>query len=287
MGMPIKLGGGIGSVVVVILGLIFFGPGFLSQGTGSDAGYDHSQISGQGGEQNADSSSLAQKCKTGEDANRDVECRVVGTINSLNNYWPSGAAALGVRFTRPHVELTSGRWQTGCGAASSAMGPFYCPADKTAYFDVNFFDQLRSQYGADAGPLAEEYVVAHEFGHHIQTLTGDSNRVKRGDTGPQSSSVRLELQADCYAGVWAANAASTYDPGTGQPFLKPLSASDVRSAVSAAEAVGDDRIQAAARGRVTPESFTHGTADQREAWFMRGYDNGDPQACNTFSTQRV
>ncbi|NUL60923.1 hypothetical protein F7P83_11165 [Brevibacterium luteolum] len=282
MGGPIKVGGGIGSIAVLILGVILFGPGFINQGLGEGSSYDYSQV----GEQDS-GPSLAEQCQTGEDANRNIECRVVGTVNSLNTYWDGGASRLGVRYHRPEVVLTSGSWHTGCGAASSAMGPFYCPADETAYFDVGFFDQLRSQYGAGQGPLAEEYVIAHEFGHHIQRLTGDINRAQHGDTGPQSSAVRLELQADCYAGVWASNASKTKDAGTGEPYLQPLTASDIRSAVSAAEAVGDDRIQEKAQGRVTPENFTHGSSEQRETWFMRGYEYGDPAACDTFSAGRI
>lgn len=281
LGTPIKLGGGIGSVVVLVVGLLIFGPDFLSSMSG-DQGYDQSEVS-----QQQQGSNLAETCRTGEDANRDAKCRVVGTVNSLNQYWQGGTGALGVKYVRPQAVLTSGSWNTGCGAASSDMGPFYCPADRTAYFDVDFFNQLRSQYGADQGPLAEEYVVAHEFGHHIQTLTGDSQKARRGDTGPQSSSVRLELQADCYAGVWAANASTVVDPSTGQPYMEPLTAADVKSAVSAAEAVGDDRIQSAARGRVTPESFTHGSAEQREKWFMTGYNAGSPTACDTFRASEV
>lgn len=281
LGLPIKVGGGLGGVAVLVIGLFLFGPDFLNQAADGSAAYDDSQVSSSG------SDSLAETCRTGEDANRDARCRVVGTVNSLNQYWPSGASALGVKYARPDAVLTSGSWSTGCGSASSAMGPFYCPADRTAYFDVGFFDELRSQYGADRGPLAEEYVVAHEFGHHIQALTGDSQRARQGDTGPQSSSVRLELQADCYAGVWAANAAQTSDPVTGEPYLEPLTGDDVKSAVSAAQAVGDDRIQRKARGRVTPESFTHGTAQQRETWFMRGYSAAEPQTCDTFSPSTV
>lgn len=267
---------------MLILGVILFGPGFINQGLGESSSYDYSQV----GEQDS-GQSLAEQCQTGEDANRNIECRVVGTVNSLNAYWGGGASRLGVRYHRPEVVLTSGSWQTGCGAASSAMGPFYCPADETAYFDVGFFDQLRSQYGAGQGPLAEEYVIAHEFGHHVQRLTGAINRAQHGDTGPQSSAVRLELQADCYAGVWASNASKTKDAGTGEPYLQPLTSSDIRSAVSAAEAVGDDRIQEKAQGRVTPENFTHGSSEQRETWFMRGYEYGDPAACDTFSAGRI
>lgn len=248
---------------------------------GQGTGYDYSQIEEQPGQ------SLAEQCRTGEDANRDVECRVVGTVNSLNAYWDSGAPVRGVGYRRPEVVLTSGSWQTGCGAATSAMGPFYCPADETAYFDVGFFDELRRRYGAEQGPLPEEYVVTHEFGHHVQALTGDLSRAQRGDTGPQSSAVRLELQADCYAGAWASNAARTEGPATGEPYLQPLTSADIRAAVSAAEAVGDDRIQEAAQGRVTPENFTHGSAQQRETWFMRGYEAGDPASCDTFSPAEV
>lgn len=274
-GGPVVVGGGIGGIVLLVIGVILFGPDILFQ---QQAG--PSQTQGQPGE------SLESKCQTGQDANEDVECRVVGTVNSLNAYWPTGAAQLGVEYRNPAVQLTSGSWQTGCGQGNSNMGPFYCPADETAYFDVSFFDLMRQQLGAKEGPLPEEYVVAHEFGHHIQNLTGDIARTSDGQTGPQSNAVRTELQADCFAGVWARNAAETTGEG-GEPFLQPLTDEDIEAALGTASAIGDDHIQETSGGRVTPENFTHGSSEQRMTWFKRGYDTGDPKRCNAFDVERV
>lgn len=279
-GGTVAIGGGAG-IVVLLIGAFLFGPEFaLQQLTGGDAGLTTGTV--------GEDDDLANKCRTGADANEDVECRVVGTVNSLNAFWAEdGAAALGVDYRMPQSVLTGGTWDTGCGTGSSAMGPFYCPADETAYFDVDFFDELRNRYGADAGSLPEEYVVAHEFGHHVQHLTGVLSSTRDGQTGPQSNAVRVELQADCYAGAWAANAATVPDPQTGVPFLEPLTRADVEAALSAAEAIGDDRIQETAQGRVTPENFTHGSAEQRMRWFATGYDSGDPGTCDTFEVPEV
>jgi len=268
------IGGGIGGVALLVLGLIFFGPEAVLNQLGS-------------GEQSQQSQEdLSQRCRTGEDANRDVDCRIVGTVNSLNDYWHTGMGELGKQYRNPGVQLTNGTWDTGCGQGNSNMGPFYCPADETAYFDTSFFEQMRKQLGAKEGPLPEEYVVAHEFGHHIQKITGDITRSRDGKTGPQSNAVRMELQADCYAGVWAANATKTHGP-QGQPYLEPLKDSDIEAALGTAEAIGDDRIQETSGGRVTPENFTHGSAEQRMTWFKRGYDSGSPTKCNTFDVDRV
>ncbi|GAA4285489.1 neutral zinc metallopeptidase [Brevibacterium daeguense] len=278
-GPGLKIGGGLGGLAVMVLLALFFGPEVLS---GQPSFSEYGQV-----DQRTEGQDLASKCRTGEDANADVECRVVGTVNSLNQYWEQGAGELGVGYRRPDAVLTSGQWQTACGLGNSNMGPFYCPADETAYFDVAFFEQLRRQFGAEQGPLPEEYVVAHEWGHHIQTLTGHITRTRDGQTGPQSNAVRLELQADCYAGVWAANAAVVPDPTTGQPYLQPLTTEDISDALSAAEAIGDDTIMETAGTRVIPENFTHGSSEQRMTWFLRGYRDGRPTACDTFSVARV
>ncbi len=278
-GPGIKIGGGLGGLVIMVIMALVFGPEVL---TGQQGFNDTSQI-----EQQSAGEDLATKCRTGEDANADVECRVVGTVNSLNAYWEQGAYDLGVAYRAPSAVLTSGQWQTACGVGSSSMGPFYCSGDETAYFDVSFFAQLRERFGAEQGPLPEEYVVAHEWGHHIQYLTGDLQRTRDGQTGPQSNAVRLELQADCYAGVWAANAAVTPDPATGEPYLQPLTTEDISDALSAAEAIGDDAIMETSGGRVIPENFTHGSSEQRMTWFLRGYRDGRPTACDTFAVDRV
>ena len=167
------------------------------------------------------------------------------------------------------------------------MGPFYCPVDQTAYFDVEFFQVLVDQFGSSGGPLAQEYVVAHEYGHHVQNLLGVLGRAQQGAQGPLGAGVRTELQADCYAGVWAHYAAITRQESTGVPYLEPLSDKDIADALSAASAVGDDRIQAAATGQVSPESWTHGSSEQRQKWFTIGYQTGDPNKCDTFATDNL
>ena len=166
------------------------------------------------------------------------------------------------------------RIQTGCGTATSAVGPFYCPRDRYVYIDLGFFDDLQSQLGARGGDLAEAYVLAHEYGHHVQNLTGTLRSANR-DTGPQGGQVRLELQADCYAGLWVGHALDT-------GFVEDITRQDVADALDAAAAVGDDRIQERATGRVTPESWTHGSSEQRKAWFTRGVEGSGPGSCDTF-----
>jgi hypothetical protein len=210
------------------------------------------------------------ECRTGEDANEREDCRIVAVINSVQAYW--SRALRGYEPTR--TRFFDGSIDTGCGAASSAVGPFYCPRDRYVYIDLGFFDQLQSQLGARGGPLAEAYILAHEYGHHVQNLTGVLQSASR-DTGPQGGQVRLELQADCYAGLWVGNAL-----GTG--FVEDLSRQDVADALDAAAAVGDDRIQERAEGRVTPESWTHGSSEQRQSWFVRGIEGSGPEGCDTF-----
>ncbi|MCV7434134.1 KPN_02809 family neutral zinc metallopeptidase [Mycolicibacterium bacteremicum] len=271
-GRRIAVGGGIGGLLLVVVAL-FLGvdPGsVLPQDQG--AGMDTQGVSSPGFD-------LSQ-CKTGADANELAECRVVATGNSLDSVWPQ----LLPEYTRPKVHLFSGGIETqGCGFADSNVGPFYCPNDQTAYFDVSFFDVLRDQFGSSGGPFAQEYVVAHEFGHHVQNLLGVLGRAQQDPTGPTGGGVRTELQADCYAGVWAHYAAITKQDGTDVPFLEPLSDKDIADALSAASAVGDDRIQEAATGRVSPESWTHGSSEQRQQWFTTGYQTGDPNKCDTFA----
>lgn len=223
------------------------------------------------------------QCQTGEDANEIVQCRVVATGNSVDGVW----AQLMPGYTRPAIRLFNGSVNTGCGPASSEVGPFYCPVDQTAYFDTDFFDVLVDQFGSSGGPLAQEYVVAHEFGHHVQNLEGVLGRAQRDPKGATGAGVRTELQADCYAGVWAHHAAITRQESTGVPFLEPLSDRDIADALSAASAVGDDRIQQSATGRVSPESWTHGSSEQRQKWFTIGYQTGDPARCDTFATNNL
>lgn len=283
-GGGLKIGGGIGGILVVIVASLIFGPEVVGGmlGTGQSFSTYEQEAQGTGG-----NDELATECRTGQDANEQTDCRVVGTVNSLNDFWEAGVlAAVGTSYRAPNVALTSGSWETGCGTGSSAMGPFYCPADETAYFDVSFFDELSGRFGANTGPLAQEYVVAHEFGHHIQNLRGEMTQDGYSDTGPQGSAARMELQADCYAGLWAAHA-STTDDESGQPFLKALTEQDISDALSAAEAVGDDTITERADGQVNPETWTHGSGEQRQKWFNKGLDEGMIGACNTWDVERV
>jgi len=269
-GRGIAIGGGVGGIVIMLLAL------FL----GVDPGQVISQQSvgaGQGGQSSYDLS----KCKTGADANKYIECRVVATGNSVDAVWQQLLRG----YSRPQMKLFTGQINTGCGPADSSIGPFYCPADKTAYFDTSFFNVLRTQFGSSGGPLAEEYVVAHEYGHHVQNLTGDLSRARQGAQGATGGGVRSELQADCYAGVWAHYAAITKQPGTDVTYLQPLTDADIDDALSAAASVGDDRIQKQATGRVNPESWTHGSSEQRQKWFTIGYQTGDPNQCDTFSAR--
>jgi predicted metalloprotease len=210
-------------------------------------------------------------CTTAEAANTDVDCRIIATAESLDAVWAVRLPeATGVEYVPPGLQIFQGQTSTACGGATSATGPFYCPPDATVYIDSSFFDVLTQQFGASGGPLAQEYVVAHEFGHHIQNQLGVLGASQQDPDGADSGAVRVELQADCYAGIWAHDAASSVDPETGVTFLEPLTDADIADALSAASAVGDDRIQAKTQGRVDPEAWTHGSSAQRQLWFTTG-----------------
>lgn len=275
-----RAGGGIGGVIVVVLFLVLTqcmndgGGGGGVPGLGA-ASYDTSRFAG---------SDRYENCRTGEDANNDVDCARVAVENSLHDFWSD---ELGGRF-QPVEQLAtfSGSTQTGCGGASSDVGPFYCPADSSIYLDSTFFDAvLERQLGGPDGGFVEPYVLAHEYGHHIQNLLGTMSRV-RTQQGPTSDAVRLELQADCYAGLWTRAATSTED-ADGQVLISELTQRDVEEAVAAAEAVGDDRIQEKTRGQVSEESWTHGSAAMRVRWFRTGFDTGSLDACDTFAADRL
>lgn len=260
-------GGGLGVVALVLLSQ------FL--------GFDVTGLLGGGGQPAAEDSALEQ-CLTGQDANERIDCRMQGASASLEDYWQSEGPNIGLDYVGPQdFVLFEQTVSTACGNASSATGPFYCPPDQTIYIDTSFYDQLESRFGASGGPLAEMYVVAHEWGHHVQNLAGVLERTQDGQTGPTSNAVRVELQADCFAGAWAAAAAHTEDEH-GVPFLQPITREQYTQAIDAAAAVGDDRIQEAVQGQVTPHSFTHGTSEQRVRWFETGYKQG-AGACDTFS----
>jgi len=274
MGRGTKIGGGIGGGIILLLAaLLGINPQLLEGLTGTV--------------QEPQSTGSAPACESGADADARLDCRITGTVNSLNAFWPAYLAQYKTEYPRPTTVIFSQATDTGCGGATSEVGPFYCPADTTAYFDPGFFQDLVDRFGSSGGPLAQEYVVAHEFGHHVQNILGNLDRAQQDPQGPESGAVRVELQADCYAGLWVRHATTQQDPKTGQPFLEPLTQQDLNDALSAASAVGDDRIQKAATGRVSPEAWTHGSSEQRQRWFYQGYKTGDINQCDTFSAAVV
>ncbi len=267
MGIPIpipggKAGGGLGGIIVlVVLFLLFSG---VLGGSGSIPGLGGLTTGGGAVEPGG---TLNPQSETDE--------QLSYTVDSIQTFWASTFSAAGRDYPETKLVLFDGATQSACGPASAATGPFYCPADKKVYLDLGFFDELQSRFGAQGGDFAMAYVVAHEFGHHIQTVLGISEQVQQvsaQDPGQRNSlSVRQELQADCLAGVWANSASSDLQPG------------DIDEALSAASAVGDDRIQQSTSGRINPESWTHGSAEQRVTWFTTGYRSGNSDDCDTFA----
>lgn len=258
MGAGGIVGGGLGVSVIALLGYVFFG---IDPSTTT-------QLATQFG---AASTEKGKEGTPQDQAGLFVD--VVGA--NLNDVWSQSL----VGYRPPRVVLYEGGTGTQCGFGQAAMGPFYCPNDRTVYLDLSFWSQLE-QLGGSGADFARAYVIAHEFGHHVQTLTGRSEEVRRAQSAAGSQaeanrySVALELQADCYAGVWAANAAGV---SNGQVAIEP---GDLEAGLQTASAIGDDALT---RGRASPESFTHGTSEERARWLRRGYETGDPQACDTFS----
>jgi predicted metalloprotease len=274
MGRGAKVGGGIGGgIILLIAALLGVNPALLEGLTGGAGTAEQNQ-------------GTAPACSTGADADARLDCRITGTVNSLNAFWPAYLKDYNVQYPQPKTVIFDAAVNSGCGTASSAVGPFYCPTDTTAYFDPGFFQELVDRFGSSGGPLAQEYVVAHEFGHHIQNVLGYIDRGQQDPQGPESGAVRVELQADCYAGLWVKHASTQAGPD-GQPFLEPITQQDLNDALSAASAVGDDRIQEAATGRVSPEAWTHGSSEQRQKWFYQGYTTGDINQCDTFSASTL
>lgn len=262
MGLPVGrggLGGGVGLLVILVVLFIFGGPDAILQ-----------LFSGGVGAPSSDQG----RPLTADDETSDFVARVLG---STEDVWGALFAQSGERYQAPQLTIFSGSVQSACGYASAASGPFYCPRDRRVYLDTSFFDELARMGGA--GDFAAAYVIGHEVGHHVQTLLGTSDQVRsaqqRGnETQANRLQVAMELQADCFAGVWAYHANQT---------VRVLEPGDVEEGLAAAEAIGDDRLQRNAGRTVMPDSFTHGSSADRQRWLATGLRTGDPSACDTFN----
>ncbi|MCQ9332689.1 neutral zinc metallopeptidase [Corynebacterium phoceense] len=274
-GGTIAAGGGIGTLLLIGLFLLMGGnPGDL----GGMLGANDSQGQIESGEATDGTDPLAH-CDSAEAANKYDDCRVEATARSVDQVWtailPEQA---GLEYTQPGEVIFQDAVNTGCGYASAQTGPFYCPSDQSAYFDTSFFDQL-TQFGAENAPLAQEYIVAHEFGHHIQQIEGTLGLSNYNQPGEDSNAVKIELQADCYAGIWAHHAS---EPGANgeEPYIDKITDEQAQSAIDTARAVGDDNIQRRSGGQVRPDQWTHGSSEQRGNAFLTGYREGTMSACD-------
>ena len=271
-GLPVKVGGGVGGLVVVVL-IAIFAPDLLSQSGGSDS---------PGASDTPLSTGQFKACETGQQANDSRECRLVAVTDAVQAFWAKDfPRQTGKRYSQIRtVPFTDTVTTGGCGQATSDAGPFYCPRDQRVYLDLTFFDTVLEQLGGRDTAFTEAYVVAHEYGHHIENLMGVLGRV-RTQNGPNSDSVKLETMADCLAGVWTKHATTAVD-ADGRPFISDLTRTDIDEGIAAAKVVGDDSIQQRTQGRIEPEGWTHGSSAQRIAAFQVGLDQGSIEACNFF-----
>jgi uncharacterized protein len=277
-GLPIGGGGLAGIIVSVLVALVggYFGISNLSGGSGSAP-------------QSGDNTTLNQECSQ-SDALKQLDCRNTLYVNSIQSFWAQELpTAFGDKYEPSKTVFFSNQVSTGCGAADSGTGPFYCPSDNRVYIDLTFYKLLADQLGAP-GEFAQPYVLAHEYGHHVQDLVGTEATVDRQRQRDPSQanylSVRLELQADCYAGVWAKGATGTTD-SSGQKIFKSLTTDDIQQGIDTAGKIGDDTLQQRSGGSINPAEFTHGTSADRQKWFSTGYNSGDPKACDTFKAGAV
>lgn len=268
----VAIGGGLGGLLVLLLVILLGGdPSDVMTPAPRADGLDDRSAQ----------EDLASRCTTGASAETYADCRVLAVIESLDAYWVNALPAAGTEHELPGVVVFDESTLSDCGTASSATGPFYCPTDRTMYVDTTFFDTL-AQFGYEGGNLAEAYVVAHEYGHHIQNELGIFEIADRSGSGANSDSVAVELMADCLAGVWVGNAANVVDPDTGVTFLEPVTQEQFDDALAAAASVGDDRIQEVINGEADPHTFTHGTSEERQEAFTTGYERGTIAACDAF-----